>query len=162
MHCFSVKWQSSGSPPSAFEVPYDSFRKECDSSVVDTHDISSPIDVVEKVKSKELDYDFICFFLSSQRVDLYRAIDWRCEDMVSGKWYCGTLLQICRPSLSFQLNQTIHLFYISSSFINNFRGKMSELCYHLQVLLIHFLLIFLRLLCLALLRQSYCNPSPYS
>lgn len=76
--------KSSGSPPSAFEVPYDSFRKECDSSVVDTHDISSPTDVVEEVKSKELDYDFICFFLSSQRVDLYRAIDWRCEDMVSG------------------------------------------------------------------------------
>lgn len=76
--------KSSGSPPSAFEVPYNSFRKECDSSVVDTHDISSPTDVVEEVKSKELDYDFTCFFLSSQRVDLYRAIDWRCEDMVSG------------------------------------------------------------------------------
>ncbi|KAM5586209.1 tRNA dimethylallyltransferase 9 [Rosa sericea] len=76
--------KSSGSPPSAFEVPYDSFRKECDSSVVDTNDISSSADVVEEVKSKELDYDFICFFLSNQRVDLYRSIDWRCEDMVSG------------------------------------------------------------------------------
>ncbi|XP_024159621.1 tRNA dimethylallyltransferase 9 isoform X4 [Rosa chinensis] len=76
--------KSSGSPPSAFEVPYDSFRKECDSSVVDTNDINSSADVVEEVKSKELDYDFICFFLSNQRVDLYRSIDWRCEDMVSG------------------------------------------------------------------------------
>ncbi|PRQ24504.1 putative tRNA dimethylallyltransferase [Rosa chinensis] len=72
---------SSGSPPSAFEVPYDSFRKECDSSVVDTNDISSSANVMEEVKSKELDYDFICFFLSYQRVDLYRSIDWRCEDM---------------------------------------------------------------------------------
>ncbi|PRQ55516.1 putative tRNA dimethylallyltransferase [Rosa chinensis] len=76
--------KSSRSPPSAFKVPYDSFRKECDSSVVDTNDISSSADVVEEVKSKELDYDFICFFLSNQRVDLYRSIDWRCEDMVSG------------------------------------------------------------------------------
>ncbi|PRQ19450.1 putative tRNA dimethylallyltransferase [Rosa chinensis] len=76
--------KSSGSPPSAFEVPYNSFRKECDSSVVDTNDISSSADVVEEVKSKELNYDFICFFLSNQRVDLYRSIDWRCEDMVSG------------------------------------------------------------------------------
>ncbi|PRQ45360.1 putative tRNA dimethylallyltransferase [Rosa chinensis] len=76
--------KSSRSPPSAFEIPYDSFRKECDSSVVDTNDISSSADVVEEVKSKELDYDFICFFLSNQRVDLYRSIDWRCEDMVSG------------------------------------------------------------------------------
>ncbi|XP_050370107.1 tRNA dimethylallyltransferase 9 isoform X2 [Argentina anserina] len=76
--------KSSGSPPSAFEVPYDSFRKECDSSVVDAHDISSTGDFVGEVKSKELDYDFICFFLSNRRVDLYRSIDWRCEDMVSG------------------------------------------------------------------------------
>ncbi|PRQ32991.1 putative tRNA dimethylallyltransferase [Rosa chinensis] len=76
--------KSSRSAPSAFEVPYDSFRKECDSSVVDTNDISSSADVVEEVKSKELDYDFICFFLSNQRVDLYRSIDWQCEDMVSG------------------------------------------------------------------------------
>ncbi|KAL6199089.1 hypothetical protein ACLB2K_028876 [Fragaria x ananassa] len=76
--------KSSGSPPSAFEVPYESFRKECDSSLVVTHDFSSSADVVEEVKSKELDYNFICFFLSNQRVDLYRAIDWRCEDMVLG------------------------------------------------------------------------------
>ncbi|CAB4277390.1 unnamed protein product [Prunus armeniaca] len=76
--------KSSGSPPSAFQVPYDSFRKQCDSSVVDRHDINPSTVVVEEVTSKELDYDFICFFLSSKRVDLYRSIDCRCEDMLSG------------------------------------------------------------------------------
>lgn len=33
----------------------------------------------------DLDYDFLCFFLSSPRIDLYRSIDFRCEDMLSGK-----------------------------------------------------------------------------
>ncbi|KAM1805102.1 hypothetical protein ACFX12_030892 [Malus domestica] len=70
---------SSGSPPSAFQVPYDSFRKQCDAN-----DASPSTDVMEEVKSKELDYDFLCFFLSSKRVDLYKSIDYRCEDMLSG------------------------------------------------------------------------------
>ncbi|KAM1169095.1 hypothetical protein ACFX13_031642 [Malus domestica] len=70
---------SSGSPPSAFQMPYDSFRKQCDAN-----DASPSTDVTEEVKSKELDYDFICFFLSSKRVDLYKSIDYRCEDMLSG------------------------------------------------------------------------------
>ncbi|KAB2615971.1 tRNA dimethylallyltransferase 9 [Pyrus ussuriensis x Pyrus communis] len=70
--------KSSGSPPSAFQVPYDSFRKQCDAN-----DARPSTDVVEEVKSKELDYDFICFFLSSKRVDLYKSIDYRCEDMLS-------------------------------------------------------------------------------
>lgn len=42
-------------------------------------------DGLEDNKSKDLDYDFICFFLTSQRLDLYRLIDFRCEDMLSGK-----------------------------------------------------------------------------
>ncbi|KAL0710298.1 hypothetical protein Bca4012_017276 [Brassica carinata] len=36
------------------------------------------------MKHTDLDYDFLCFFLSSPRVDLYRSIDFRCEDMLSG------------------------------------------------------------------------------
>ena len=36
-----------------------------------------------------LDYDFRCFFLNRSRVDLYRRIDARVEDMV-----CGGLLQV--------------------------------------------------------------------
>ena len=83
---YSVKWQSSGSPPSAFQVPYDSFRKQRDPTVSNgAHDINSSVDVVEDVKLKELDYDFICFFLTNQRLDLYRSIDCRCEDMLTGK-----------------------------------------------------------------------------
>ncbi|PQP98211.1 tRNA dimethylallyltransferase 9 isoform X1 [Prunus yedoensis var. nudiflora] len=67
-----------------FKYPTILSRKQCDSSVVDRHDINPSTDVVEELKSKELDYDFICFFLSSKRVDLYRSIDCRCEDMLSG------------------------------------------------------------------------------
>ncbi|XP_052178285.1 tRNA dimethylallyltransferase 9 isoform X2 [Diospyros lotus] len=77
--------KSTGSPPSAFQVPYDSFRGQFDSPVTDysLEDKSSGYGL-EDNKSKDLDYDFICFFLTSQRLDLYRLIDFRCEDMLSG------------------------------------------------------------------------------
>lgn len=81
-------WQSSGSPPSAFSVPYDSFRKQRDLIATDnSNDMNSSPDEVGEIESKELDYDFTCFFLSSQRLHLYRSIDYRCEDMLSGKSY---------------------------------------------------------------------------
>lgn len=57
--------RSSGSPPSAFQIPYDSYREDN-----------------EEKHTKELDYDFICIFLSSPRIELYRSIDLRCEEML--------------------------------------------------------------------------------
>ncbi|KAL8131550.1 tRNA dimethylallyltransferase 9 [Apium graveolens] len=77
--------KSSGSPPSAFHVPYDSFR-EPNSPNVDDHCSSSSLNnqPQESRSPGDLDYDFSCFFLSSPRMDLYRSIDFRCEDMVSG------------------------------------------------------------------------------
>ncbi|XP_078433407.1 isopentenyltransferase 9 [Wolffia australiana] len=51
--------RSTGSPPSAFPLPH-------------------------KTHAAELDYDFLCFFLSAPRLGLYRAIDRRCEEMVEG------------------------------------------------------------------------------
>jgi tRNA dimethylallyltransferase len=59
--------RSAGAPPSAFPIPYDEFRK---------HDPSTDLDV------KDLDYDFICIFLTMPRIELYRSIDLRCEEMV--------------------------------------------------------------------------------
>lgn len=82
--CLLAWWQSSGSPPSAFHVPYDSFREQ-PSSVDHSHDVNSSSDGSKENKSKELDFEFICFFLSSQRLELYRSIDLRCEDMLLGK-----------------------------------------------------------------------------
>ncbi|EXC18506.1 tRNA dimethylallyltransferase 9 [Morus notabilis] len=77
--------KSSGAPPSAFQVPYDSFRKQHDSTEANgSHDINSSVDVVGDVKSKDLEYDFYCFFLSSQRLELYKSISYRCEDMLLG------------------------------------------------------------------------------
>lgn len=80
--------QASGSPPSAFQVPYDSFREECGSSATSSfHDADHSVGTVEsseEISSKELDYEFICFFLSGPRLNLYRSIDFRCEDMISG------------------------------------------------------------------------------
>ncbi|XP_062168810.1 tRNA dimethylallyltransferase 9 [Alnus glutinosa] len=75
--------KSSGSPPSAFGVPYDSFREQCSSVIDSSHDVNSSADALEENESKDLDYDFTCFFLSTQRVDLYKSIDYRCEDMLS-------------------------------------------------------------------------------
>ncbi|GFP79623.1 tRNA dimethylallyltransferase 9 [Phtheirospermum japonicum] len=72
----------SGAPPSAFQVPYNSFKEKfelSDSYASDTHSSNAEL---EEIKSKDLDYDFICFFLSTQRLDLYRSIDFRCEDML--------------------------------------------------------------------------------
>ncbi|WOL13367.1 tRNA dimethylallyltransferase 9 isoform X1 [Canna indica] len=81
--------KSSGMPPSAFSVPYDSFRQHLDSRLTDTSVVNHPseVDKVDKVDNihnhpKELDYNFTCFFLTSPRVDLYRSIDLRCEDML--------------------------------------------------------------------------------
>ncbi|PKU61649.1 tRNA dimethylallyltransferase 9 [Dendrobium catenatum] len=63
--------RSSGFPPSAFVIPYESFKKQ----PAFEQRWSDPAE-------KELDYDFICLFLTSPRVDLYRAIDLRCEEML--------------------------------------------------------------------------------
>lgn len=77
--------QSSGSPSSTFQVPYDTFREQLHSPVVDySLDICSSNNGLQESKPKDLDYDFCCFFLSSQRLDLYRSIDFRCENMLSG------------------------------------------------------------------------------
>ncbi|KAJ8626590.1 hypothetical protein MRB53_019897 [Persea americana] len=74
-----------GSPPSAFHVPYNSFREHLDKQVSDApYDGTSTTDGLGETLSKDLDYDFICFFLSSPRVDLYRQIDLRCEEMLAG------------------------------------------------------------------------------
>ncbi|KAI3708325.1 hypothetical protein L2E82_37492 [Cichorium intybus] len=73
--------KSTGLPPSAFPVPYDSFKEQTGSKSTDLDlDFSTNLDE----KKKDLDYEFICFFLSTSRTDLYRSIDFRCEDMISG------------------------------------------------------------------------------
>lgn len=81
--------KASGSPPSAFQVPYDTFRQECGSGAASSfqdadHSVDPHVNSSEEISSKELDYEFICFFLSSPRLNLYRSIDFRCEDMISG------------------------------------------------------------------------------
>ncbi|OAY75175.1 tRNA dimethylallyltransferase 9 isoform X1 [Ananas comosus] len=75
--------RSSGSPPSAFSVPYDSFRGQAESKSADrSTDQISAVNGPGELPTKELDYDFICIFLSSPRIDLYRSIDLRCEEML--------------------------------------------------------------------------------
>ncbi|XP_024631459.1 tRNA dimethylallyltransferase 9 isoform X2 [Medicago truncatula] len=79
--------KSSGSPPSAFRVPYDSFREQGDYRVADgsdSSDMNTNYDAMKETNSAKLDYDFMCFFLSSDRLDLYKSIDYRCEDMILG------------------------------------------------------------------------------
>ncbi|KAM3216571.1 tRNA dimethylallyltransferase 9 isoform X1 [Capsicum annuum] len=76
--------KSTGSPPSAFEVPYNSFREQLDSGVTDAADVQSSADKLQQSEIKDLEYDFLCYFLSTNRLDLYRAIDFRCEDMLLG------------------------------------------------------------------------------
>jgi len=87
IYLYLLKWQSSGSPPSAFRVPYDSFREQGDYRVADgsdSSDMNTNYDAMKETDSAKLDYDFMCFFLSSDRLDLYKSIDYRCEDMILG------------------------------------------------------------------------------
>ncbi|XP_060209283.1 tRNA dimethylallyltransferase 9 [Lycium barbarum] len=76
--------KSTGSPPSAFEVPYNSFREQLDSGATDAADVKSFADRLQQSEIKDLEYDFLCYFLSTDRLDLYRSIDFRCEDMLLG------------------------------------------------------------------------------
>ncbi|CAH8370566.1 unnamed protein product [Eruca vesicaria subsp. sativa] len=78
--------KSTGSPPSSFRVPYDSFRESLNSppDANDFDENGSSADISVQNIHTDLEYDFLCFFLSSPRIDLYRSIDFRCEDMLSG------------------------------------------------------------------------------
>ncbi|XP_006656524.1 tRNA dimethylallyltransferase 9 [Oryza brachyantha] len=64
--------RSSGSPPSAFTLPYNAYNQR---RLTNQTDADQP--------PKELDYDFLCIFLACPRVDLYRSIDLRCEEMLA-------------------------------------------------------------------------------
>jgi tRNA A37 N6-isopentenylltransferase MiaA len=52
-----------------------------------------PLSELDLDVTAPLDYDFRCYFLNRDRVDLYRRIDARCEEMVA-----GGLLQV-KPSV---------------------------------------------------------------
>ncbi|TVU27129.1 hypothetical protein EJB05_29709, partial [Eragrostis curvula] len=69
--------RSSGSPPSAFTLPYNTFSEQ--------HHTEPMYDALADgtPESRELDYDFLCIFLACPRVELYRSIDLRCEEMLA-------------------------------------------------------------------------------
>lgn len=69
--------RSSGSPPSAFTLPYSSFQEQQDTKLTDSTTDDGTCEV------KELDYVFLCIFLACPRVELYRSIDLRCEEMLA-------------------------------------------------------------------------------
>ncbi|TVU50705.1 hypothetical protein EJB05_02092, partial [Eragrostis curvula] len=68
--------RSSGSPPSAFTLPYNTFSDQHDTELTDALADGTP-------ETRELDYDFLCIFLACPRVELYRSIDLRCEEMLA-------------------------------------------------------------------------------
>ncbi|KAF8763055.1 hypothetical protein HU200_008905 [Digitaria exilis] len=68
--------RSSGSASSAFALPYNSFDEQHDTEVAE-----SSADA--KCEARRLDYDFFCIFLASPRIELYRSIDLRCEEMLA-------------------------------------------------------------------------------
>ncbi|CAN6339155.1 unnamed protein product [Urochloa humidicola] len=69
--------RSSGSPPSAFALPYNSFHGQHDTKLADEASTDRNSEAATK-----LGYDFFCIFLASPRIELYRAIDLRCEEML--------------------------------------------------------------------------------
>eukprot|EP01018_Ginkgo_biloba_P000811 Gb_23529 [translate_table: standard] len=77
--------KASGIPRTSFPVPYDSLKGQGASRIsVSSSDVTHAEDETMQGFFKELDYDFLCFFLSVERIDLYRQIDHRCEEMLTG------------------------------------------------------------------------------
>ncbi|PWZ16296.1 tRNA dimethylallyltransferase 9 [Zea mays] len=68
--------RSSGSPPSAFALPYDAFCEQHDT------DLTEAPSSAGNYEAREMEYDFFCIFLASPRIELYRSIDLRCEEML--------------------------------------------------------------------------------
>uniref|UniRef100_A0A0E0AER5 tRNA dimethylallyltransferase n=1 Tax=Oryza glumipatula TaxID=40148 RepID=A0A0E0AER5_9ORYZ len=68
--------RSSGSPPSAFSLPYNAYNLNHHRRLSLTNQADQPTEL-------ELDYDFLCIFLACPRVELYRSIDLRCEEMLA-------------------------------------------------------------------------------
>ncbi|XP_062233996.1 tRNA dimethylallyltransferase 9 [Phragmites australis] len=68
--------RSSGRPPSAFTLPYNTF---CEQHYTELSDALTD----GTCEARELDYEFLCIFLASPRVELYRSIDLRCEEMLA-------------------------------------------------------------------------------
>ncbi|KAF0902203.1 hypothetical protein E2562_014443 [Oryza meyeriana var. granulata] len=73
--------RSSGSPPSAFTLPYNAYNLNLQQRRLTDQTDDASTD--ESCKPKELDYDFLCIFLACPRVELYRSIDLRCEEMLA-------------------------------------------------------------------------------
>jgi tRNA dimethylallyltransferase len=69
--------RSSGSPPSAFALPYNAFCEQHDTGLTEATFADG------NCEARELDYDFFCIFLASPRIELYRSIDLRCEEMLA-------------------------------------------------------------------------------
>ncbi|GLJ38670.1 hypothetical protein SUGI_0788280 [Cryptomeria japonica] len=72
-------------PRSSFPVPYDIFKeKEASITTVSSFNNIYQEDETAKSSFTHLDYEFLCFFLSVQRTELYKKIDQRCEEMLIG------------------------------------------------------------------------------
>ncbi|XP_066391445.1 tRNA dimethylallyltransferase 9-like [Miscanthus floridulus] len=65
--------RSSGSPPSAFTLPYNMFCEQ--------H--GTEVSAGRSCEARNMDYDLFCIFLACPRLELYRSIDLRCEEMLA-------------------------------------------------------------------------------
>jgi len=77
--------KAAGVPRTSFPLPYDSLKGQVVSRITVSCSVSSDAEA-ETMQSSltELDYDFLCFFISIKRTDLYKRIDQRCEEMLTG------------------------------------------------------------------------------
>lgn len=77
--------KAAGVPRTSFPLPYDSLKGQVVSRITVSCSVSSDSEA-ETMQSflTELDYDFLCFFISIKRTDLYKRIDQRCEEMLTG------------------------------------------------------------------------------
>lgn len=77
--------KAAGVPRSSFPVPYNSFKEQLASKIT-ASSCNNPLQEDETGQGSvtDLEYDFLCFFLSVPRTDLYKQIDQRCEEMLIG------------------------------------------------------------------------------
>lgn len=77
--------KAAGVPRTSFPLPYDALKGQVASRITVSCSDSSDAEAVNMHSSlTELDYDFLCFFFSVKRTDLYQRIDQRCEEMLTG------------------------------------------------------------------------------
>lgn len=96
--------QITGKPKASFPLPWITAKESVSSDAEMGNERHDPERTAPDVQSQPLDYDFQCYFLYTKRSDLYRRLDLRCEQMLTGtpRYHDMALCRVqCNPAPRF-------------------------------------------------------------